>query len=515
MNPGEPLQDRLPVTMAAAFLEHYGMGKASWKVDAGGIERPIKTISHKIRYWRGDFYRWEKTHYKKLLNEEFEGWLTSFLASKTVFTKNDAKSTTTPLHATYSEVSNASLHLRSICQAGCREMPAWLNDRDVDTYHEYNENIQDATQIIAFKNGLLDVVKWLELADTEPVPHTPKWFSEVVLPCNWEPSATCPKWLNFLDKSLRGDETLISILQEWFGYCLTGDTKYQRMLWPHGDSGTGKSTMITVLQHLVGNANTASFNLWDLAERFTLQSWLGKRLVCSADAELGRSTEAMKVLARLKGIIGGDGQNIDRKNREALALVKLTVRLVISTNEFPTLPDASDTMLRRVMFIPFENKIDKANIDNYLSDRLITEIDGIAAWALEGLKRLERNGDFTDSKRSNDVANEYRRMQNPIFCFVEDCCDVSDDHEKVKILIDDIYKNYCKWAENNGKAAFSKEGFGQRLKRVVPTIKRGRRGKPDSENEMDDDNKLYRKWEIRGIQMSAEWMSDNLFLSEA
>ena len=65
-------------------------------------------------------------------------------------------------------------------------------------------------------------------------------------------------WLAFLDAALWPDDPQsVETLQEWFGYCLTPDTRQQKMLLRVGPKRSGKGTVARVLKGLVGADNVA------------------------------------------------------------------------------------------------------------------------------------------------------------------------------------------------------------------------------------------------------------------
>jgi hypothetical protein len=50
------------------------------------------------------------------------------------------------------------------------------------------------------------------------------YFNIMVLPYDYDPAATCPRWQQFLDEVFGDDTESIGLLQEWFGYVLSGRT---------------------------------------------------------------------------------------------------------------------------------------------------------------------------------------------------------------------------------------------------------------------------------------------------
>jgi putative DNA primase/helicase len=480
----DPIPDTRPFTLAAAFMAARKYADVAWSGDATGTEIPISIAPRRLRHWREEFYLFNGCIYEQLILEEMLSDLTRFMNHLSYF---DPKRVIKPLRLTRGVEGDVLYQLRRLCQVRAEMLPVWIQGK----------NMPDPKRVVAFNNGLLSIDRWLGDYSTPLIQPTDNWFSTSALPCNYEPAAKCGQWLNFLDQSLDNDGELILLLQEWFGYCLTSDTSLQKMLWLHGVSGSGKSTLTYVLQQMVGEKSCVSFDLWSLLGTHGLAPFLHKRLAISADSHLGSGTDAEKVLGKLKGISGEDDQQIDRKYREQLASIKLSVRFVISTNEFPNLPDASDALARRAMFIPF-NRSFQGQENSTLKHELVEELPGIIVWALHGLERLLEQGRFSEAKAAQHVADQFKRMQSPVHAFVQDCCTVTaytvqHNGTPARGVVDSklIYKAYCAYSEESGKSKLSAEKFGERLRRAVPTVER-----------VQKQTSGLREWHYRGIELT-------------
>lgn len=108
---------------------------------------------------------------------------------------------------------------------------------------------------VNFSTGLLDV------SGNNFIAHNPDIITTVRMAYNYDVAAQCPLWLKTLSEIFEGNQAKINILQEFFGYCLTRDTRKEKALLLLGESRTGKSTILHVLRYMVGIQNCSSVPL--------------------------------------------------------------------------------------------------------------------------------------------------------------------------------------------------------------------------------------------------------------
>lgn len=479
MKPDDPLPDTRPFTLAAAFLWHSKLAQVETITDSAGYDQFGKVTPVKLRHWREDYYRFNCCSYQRIHVEELRPMVNAFLNTRRVFGHDNS---VRPLRVSAATKRDVFDQLRDLTQADAGAMPCWLDGR-LDP---------PPRDVLAFQNGLLDVKEWLRDDNVPLLPPTENWFSTSVSPSKYDPSAICPQWVKFLEKTL-DDYELIETLQEWFGYCLTADTSLQKMLWLHGPGGAGKGTIMRTMRRVIGDANTVPFDLWALGDRFILSSFLGKRLAISGDANLGSDTDSRRVMARLNGISGEDPQGIDRKNRDLIDGIHLTTRFVISINQFPRMPESGNAMGRRAVLIPFKRSFTGSE-DTQLDAKLAAETAGITIWALHGLRRLRERGQFTETTAGAELRQRFVGVMFPIKAFVDDCCNVG---ARLGVSVDDMYKAYCTWAKKNGHRTPSKPHFGESLHDAIAGLERVRaRGEND------------RHYEYRGVELNSEMLTE-------
>jgi len=315
---------------------------------------------------------------------------------------------------------------------------------------------------IAMQNGLLNLDDVLQ---GEPVflrSHTPRWFSTFALPYDYDPNAKCDVWFQTLDSDFGGDEERANMIAEVFGYCLTTDTMLHKIPLLQGPKRSGKGAVLRTLKAVVGESNCFAIGMKELGQRFALSPLLGKRVAIDADAHLGHGEAALLTLERLAKISGEDAVYIDRKGKEPIT-ARLPIVFVLAVNELLKFDDPTGKLESRVRIIPFRNCFEGKE-DRALEPKILTERSGIFNWAIEGLIRLRRQGDFTRPAVSREVEAEFGRLSSPIKGFLEDFCVIRADEE---VSRDTLYVAYVRWCAQSGHNACSRDRFGAQLRGLV------------------------------------------------
>jgi putative DNA primase/helicase len=227
-----------------------------------------------------------------------------------------------------------------------------------------------------------------------------------------------------------------------------------------GEGSNGKSVVVNVMAGLLGQEAVSSIPLSSFAARFDKFFTFGKALnVCSEASELTPRLED-----HLKAYVGGDLISTDRKHREVFQF-RPTAKLVVTTNNRPRVADESMGFWRRMLLLPFRVSISPSEQNPRLADELLeTEGEGILVWALEGLRRLRRNNQFTIPKLSQEEQAAYRRESSPVMQFVEERL---TQGEATTVECGEVYKAYSRWAQQKGEKPLSDAMFGKSLRRAV------------------------------------------------
>lgn len=278
------------------------------------------------------------------------------------------------------------------------------------------EGVPSTNDLILANNGIVN------LATGELLPLTGDYFATGVPVWAYDPKATCPTWLQKLDEWLH--PSFHATLQEWFGYTLTPDTSFEKFLGCIGASRGGKGTITRVNEALVGFEHRSSIMLNDLAGEFGLQSSIDDRLIIIPDAHDAEVSKRSNAIERIKSITGNDPISVNRKNRRMLPSVRIPAKIVMVSNKHPKFLDESGGLAVRELVIVFENSF-AGKEDRRLKEKLEAELSGIANWAIEGVRRLRRQGHFTVGERGLKAQAELAASQSPALRFATDCLNVT------------------------------------------------------------------------------------------
>ena len=99
------------------------------------------------------------------------------------------------------------------------------------------------------------------LSDGKLIAHTPDKYTTNLLPYSYDPTAQCPRFLNYLDEVFLGDKEIIQFVQEAVGYAFHKSIPVPAMFFLVGGGSNGKSVFLNILANLFGEENTSNISL--------------------------------------------------------------------------------------------------------------------------------------------------------------------------------------------------------------------------------------------------------------
>ncbi|WP_018126145.1 phage/plasmid primase, P4 family [Desulfovibrio oxyclinae] len=320
---------------------------------------------------------------------------------------------------------------------------------------EHGREVNDRSEWICLQNCMLNTVTG------ETGPHERDYLATVQLGVDFKPDSDreCSRWLSFLEETVQTPEAIMQ-LQEFAGYCLTREVRFGKCLLLLGPGSDGKSTFLKILRSLVGPENCSAVRFQDLDDQFQRVALYGKQLNISTEV----GSDAMES-SMFKALVTGDPVQAAFKHKDVFEFVPYC-KLAFAANRLPRVLDNSDGFYRRVLPVQFKVQYldGDPRQDKHLEEKLLAELDEIFLWALEGLRRLREQGSFTDCEETRLLVGDYKRLNNPVQAFIEECCEVG---EGATVRKDEAYKAYREFCKDGGYKALSKENLFRDLKSTV------------------------------------------------
>lgn len=274
-------------------------------------------------------------------------------------------------------------------------------------------------------------------------------------------SAVCPMWVKFLRDATGDDEELIAFLQEWSGYCLTGDVSEHALVFICGDGGNGKGVFINGVNEILGDyATTAAMDTFEASRSAKhptdLAMLRGARLVTASETEEGRAWAE----SRIKAITGGDPISA-RFMRQDFFTYQPQFKLTIVGNHMPVLSNVDEAAKRRFNVVPFTRK--PANPDKNLPEKLRAEYPGILRWMLDGCTRWRTSG-LSRPAIVTQATAEYFADQDLFGQWLSECCNVNLSLREMFEPGKALYGSWREFAEKGGEQPGSTKSFAHKMR---------------------------------------------------
>jgi P4 family phage/plasmid primase-like protien len=308
-----------------------------------------------------------------------------------------------------------------------------------------------------FRNGVLDLRTGLLR------PHSASDLATRLIDIDYDATATCPLWERFLREIFNGDEKLIEYFQRIVGYTMTAQTREHKFFIFYGGGSNGKGTCIKIMQAVLGDyAQSSPTEAWLRQGRPSrgpdpdLAYTVGARMIAVEEINEERRLDE----ARVKAFVAGDRMST-RDIYEKPFDFTPTAKLFISTNHRPRIKDDTDGMWRRTILVPFTQKYPEGVADTHLLEKLLTELPGIAAWAVRGCLAWQRDG-LAPPDAVRNATTTYRAESDALGLFIEERCVVANG---CSALSSTLHTAYEQWAKDNGEKVESQRGLTQKLAR--------------------------------------------------
>lgn len=269
--------------------------------------------------------------------------------------------------------------------------------------------LECSPSVVGFANGVWD---FSDVEHPVKVNMRTRPCITSLLPYCFDPKATCPLWVSFLNMMLPRKDVMR--LQKYLGLGVVqrrmmGHT-VEDTLWLIGSGANGKSTIARVLSAVYGDDRISWLSMRELLDRnpMSRQMTLGRvdgRLfnICE-EADMRDITKDSDSFKKLCSGAPQSGRDIGKNVRE----IKDIPFLIFMMNARPSNKRMDDAFRRRIVEIVFRVSVKEDDMDANLAEKLLSELSGIRNWMIEGYRMLVADGFLFDHSTNEEYqeANE-------------------------------------------------------------------------------------------------------------
>jgi putative DNA primase/helicase len=273
------------------------------------------------------------------------------------------------------------------------------------------------------------------------------------------PGGECPIFLAFISRIMNKEEEMVSFIQRYSGYCVTGNTREESLAFNYGTGQNGKSTLMEATGDILGDYHmSAPMEMLTVTNNPRHETELarlkGARLVSATETEQGRRWAE----AKIKYLTGGEpitARFMHQNHFEYRAQFKLWV----SGNHRPSLRNVDKAMRRRMKMIPFTITIPDEEKDLELKQKLKSEYGGILQWMIDGCLEWQKIG-LSVPARVSEATNQYLTSEDTIQNWIDECCEVGPNNDENRTR---LFEAFRQWAEETNEWVPSSKNFYTRL----------------------------------------------------
>lgn len=334
----------------------------------------------------------------------------------------------------------------------------------VDDFDSYPDYINCQNGIINLRNG-------------ELLPHDANFMMSKICYSDYDISGNKPVlWLRFLDDITNGNKELQEYIQRSVGYSLTGSNEEQCAYFLYGLGNNGKSTFLDTIADLFGGYASNAQPETIMMKRFggegatsDIARLKGARFVTAEEPTEGvRLNEGL-----LKQLTGGTKVTCRFLYGEEFEYTP-EFKIWIATNHKPVVRGTDFGIWRRIKLIPFEVNIPKEKVDKNLKYKLRAEFPQILRWAVEGCMKWRAHG-IVEPQCVTDATKEYKHEMDLLAGFIDQCVEIDYECDD-KVMANDLFRVYCRWAKENNEYEMSSKKFFTEVGKKLPDKGRNAKG---------------------------------------
>jgi putative DNA primase/helicase len=324
----------------------------------------------------------------------------------------------------------------------CDEPPKWTDDRPSP----------DPFELLAFRNCLVNV------RTGETFGHDPHLWVHDGLGFDYPDKPYCPKWEWFLEDIHPGDDEAQMSIEEWLGYGMTWDNRFEKIAVWVGEPRSGRGTIASIQELLVGPRHhiPLDFHTWNSTEN-SKAGMLGKKVGIFHDVRLkepkqwgnvafdpgGLDVRSIEALLKFSS---GDRQTI-KEMWKAAVVERPKIKLTLLTNKILNLRD--EALFTRLFLLYFgESRLGREDKDLKLRV-LPSEISGIAWRCLAAYRQLRERDRLLEPKSGLKLVRDLKETQNHWLKFMNRYFQPAPEGVGVRVKVFNAVFRY--WAMEEGR----------------------------------------------------------------
>jgi P4 family phage/plasmid primase-like protien len=289
--------------------------------------------------------------------------------------------------------------------------------------------------------------------------HRREDYITKLCPIEFDPDAQAPRFERFMSEIFADRDPLVRFTQRYAGSALSGETKDRAFVILHGAGKNGKTTLLEVLRHVLG----------DYAKDTPIETFMqktyegvgndvamlrGARFVTASESDKGRKL----AVAKVKSLIVAQTVTARFLFQEPFSF-KPELKLFIATNHKPVIEETTEAIWDRVNLLPFDVRFEGKDADADLQEKLIAEAPGILAWLVRGCLEWRRSG-LNPPPEVRAATAEYRTEMDPVGRFIDEECEAIPG---ISVKYSTLWDHWEDWAIEVGEEIGSKRAFSARL----------------------------------------------------
>lgn len=231
--------------------------------------------------------------------------------------------------------------------------------------------------------------------------------------------------------------------QAILGHTIIGGNPERLILCLAGGTSTGKSTMLRALSAALGDyASTVNLTIFgDHKLNPALANAMPKRVVFTSELSAGDKLS----VATIKRMTGSDAVRAELKgsNVEVQGVPQFVP--IMATNTPPEIPGADEALRRRLLVLPFDQRIDDRKDEKEAAYNLEHHAaEAILSWIVEGFNMYRQLGRIPQNIEVQAATKDFAAQLDHVSEFMSEMTDIGSDVERVPVrTMFAAYENWC------------------------------------------------------------------------